>query len=66
MPWAETEFALWFEGGERVADEPTRAPILSQDRSSGDPEVQVRSLMKQLRSLSPYTRAVCFGNQGSQ
>jgi serine/threonine protein kinase len=62
----ETEFAVWLENGERVTDEPTRAPILSKAQSSGDPEIQVRSVMKQLQSLFPSTRAVCFGNQGSR
>jgi hypothetical protein len=62
----ETEFAVWLENGERVTHEPDRAPILSKARPSGDPEVQVRSVMKQLQSLFPYTRAVCFGNQGSR
>jgi serine/threonine protein kinase len=66
MTRVETEFAVWLENGERVTHEPDRAPILSKARPSGDPEVQVRSVMKQLQSLFPYTRAVCFGNQGSR
>jgi serine/threonine protein kinase len=66
MAWVETEIAIWLENGERVTDEPNRAPILSKAQSSGDPEVQVRSVMKQLLSLFPYTRAVFFGNQGSR
>jgi serine/threonine protein kinase len=66
MTRVETEFATWLENGERVAHEPDRAPILSKARPSGDPEAQVRSVMKQLQSLFPYTRAICFGNQGSR
>jgi hypothetical protein len=66
MTGVETELAIWLEDGERVTDEPTRAPILSKARSSGDPEVQVRGVMKRLQPLFPYTRAVCFGNQGSR
>jgi hypothetical protein len=61
-----TAFAVWLENGERVTDEPTRAPILCKARSSGDPKVQVRSVMKQLQSIFPYTRAVCFENQGNR
>jgi hypothetical protein len=63
---ADVHFAVWLENGERVTDEPTRAPIVSKAQSSGDPEVQVRSVMKQLQSIFPYTRAVCFGNRGSR
>jgi serine/threonine protein kinase len=66
MTRVETEFAVWLANGERATDEPTRAPILSKARSSGDPEVQVRSMMKQLQSLFPFTRAVCFGKHGSR
>jgi hypothetical protein len=66
MTRGETEFAVWLENAERVADEPTRAPILSKAHSSGDPEAKVSRVMKQLHSLFPYTRAVCLGNQGSR
>jgi hypothetical protein len=56
--------AVWLENGERVLDEPTRAPILDRAASSGDPEVRIRDLMAELRLIFPYTRAVCFGTRG--
>jgi hypothetical protein len=58
--------AVWFLNGQRVADELTRAPIPDKAASSGDPEVRIRDIMRELRPVFPYTRAVCFGNQGSQ
>jgi hypothetical protein len=58
--------AVQLENGERVAGELTRAPNPDKAASSGDPEIQIRQLMKELRAVFPYTRAVCFGNQGSQ
>jgi serine/threonine protein kinase len=66
LPRAETEFAVWLEDGERVTGEPTRGPIVSKAQSSGDPEAQVRQLMKRLQAIFSYTRAVCFGSQGKR
>jgi hypothetical protein len=63
---ADLAVAVWLENGERVDDEPTRAPILDKAGWSGDPENRIRSLMRDLRSVFPYTRAVCFGNQGNE
>jgi hypothetical protein len=65
-PAADLAVAVWLENGERVVDEPTRAPILDKAASSGDPEIRIRNVMRELQAVFPYTRAVCFGNQGNQ
>jgi serine/threonine protein kinase len=64
-PATDLAAAVWLENGKRADDEPTRAPIPDKAASSGDPEVRIRDLMRELRPVFPYTRAVCFANQGS-
>jgi hypothetical protein len=57
--------AVWLEDGERRASNKDRGPpVAAREAASGDPELQVRGLAQQLRTLFPYSRAVCFGNGG--
>jgi serine/threonine protein kinase len=64
-PLADLHIALWLENGERTTDDRERGPpALHLAESSADPELQVKSLTRQLRSMFAYSRALCFGNEG--
>jgi hypothetical protein len=57
--------AVWLENGERGMDRRDRGPPAAlKTEESGDPELHIRGLMRRLRELFPYSRALCFGNQG--
>jgi hypothetical protein len=64
-PLTDLTVAVWLENGERGTDHKDRGPPLANlVEESGDPELQIRGLMRRLRELFPYSRALCFGNQG--
>jgi hypothetical protein len=64
-PLPDLAVAVWLENGERGTDHRDRgAPVANLAEPSADPELQVRGLMRRLRELCPYSRALCFGNQG--
>jgi serine/threonine protein kinase len=57
----------WFENGELVRDDPERGPprLIGQGDPREDPLVQAQALLRdRLRTVFPYTRAVCFAFQG--
>jgi serine/threonine protein kinase len=56
----------WFENGELVRDEPERAADLSGEVESKNPVVRInREVQDRMERHFGYTRAVTFGNQGS-
>jgi serine/threonine protein kinase len=64
-PMPDLAIAVWPENGERGADRRDRGPPSPlKTRESGDPELQIRGLMRRLREWFPYSRALCFGNLG--
>jgi serine/threonine protein kinase len=62
----QPHFAVWLENGEREVEK-TRGAIRPQIVAQvDDPEVQARELMKNVKHLFPYSRAVLFGNTGKK
>jgi hypothetical protein len=60
-----TWVAAWFENSEPVRDEPDRAPFnVNNTQAIEDPVWRTQTLLRELRPLFPYTRAVCFTFQG--
>jgi hypothetical protein len=64
-PPSDLHVAVWLENGERTEDERDRGPPVARlAESSADPELQTKGLMRGLRGMFAYSRALCFGNEG--